>query len=93
MGRMSREEYQAWKQETVSIPIDAVIKQTARALVLKVEGDEVVVGMSVIENLEDLQGQLRRTIENQEKAELVVDVPRWLAHENGWEDDDPPDDW
>lgn len=91
MGRMSREEFRQWKQEPVDIPIDAVIKQTDLALILKVYDDEVAVGMSVIDNLEELQKQLRRTVENQEKDDLHVTVPRWLAQENGWEDDEPPE--
>lgn len=92
MGRMSKEEFEAWKEDPVEIPIQAVIKQTSASLILKVQEDEYPVGMSVIENLEDLQKQLRRTVENQERSgDLVVVVPRWLAHNNGWEDDEPPE--
>lgn len=93
MGRMSREEYRMWRQEPVDVPIVAVLQQTQAALVLLVkEGAverEVPVGMSVIENLDELQRQMRRTTDNQRKAELSVTVPRWLAIDNGWEDEEP----
>ena len=89
---LSREEWQMWRSEEIEVPIRAVTGETPRALfVVDEDESERAVAKSQIENLDDLLPQLRRSRANQEKESLVLCVPRWLAIDNGWADDEPPE--
>jgi hypothetical protein len=84
---MSREERREWREEIVSIEIDNLLKETPRALIVEVGGDAFAVGKGVVENADELIEQLELLPEERDD-DLTLEVPRWLAIDNGWEDDD-----
>ena len=88
MVRRSREEFSEWKNETVSVGIDKLLgKNGDKSLIVEFEGSKYFVGQSIVENLDDVLEHLEID-EDERSDELVIDVPRWCAHENGWLDEE-----
>ena len=76
------DEYSEWAMEIVEI--DAIIVgMTSRAIIAIVDDEKFFVGQSVIDNLDDILAWLNRKARPRSK-EMVLQVPRWVAHNNGW---------
>jgi len=73
------------KNELVEIEFDRLVAQTPKAIIVEVETDEYAVGKSQIDNLTDLEEDLKRPVYRRTETHIVV--PRWLAESNGWEED------
>lgn len=83
--RRSREEFGGWKKEPVNIDVEELLGATPRSLIVMVDGVKFFVGKSIIDNLDELEAQL----DSKEKDDkIVLTVPRWCAHNNGWLDDE-----
>ena len=71
----------AEREEPVDIEFDHIIHRTERAILFKIEGSDEWIAKSLIENLPD--------VEDCDMAEPgEVTVPRWLAVDRGWEDEE-----
>lgn len=75
--------------ELVDVEVEAVLRETDKAFLLKVEGDEVWVGKSKISNLDEFDEYWARPVTRTGRGPVpTLTVQRWLALENGWIDDD-----
>ena len=80
----SREEFSEWKKEPVNIEAEELLGTTPKSIIVMVDGVKFFVGKSIIDNLDELEAQL----ESKEEGGVVLTVPRWCAHNNGWLDDE-----
>lgn len=79
---MPREDRNEW----VEVGFDRLVCQTKAAIIVEVEGDEYPVGKSVIDNCDDLEEDLKKPV--YKRSESSITVPRWLAVQNGWIDEE-----
>lgn len=70
------------RTEFVVVEFDKILKQTPKAFLVEVEGDEYWVAKSQVDNTGDLENDLDQPEHRRE--ETAIHVPRWLAEENGW---------
>jgi 3-deoxy-D-manno-octulosonic-acid transferase len=74
------------RNESVAIEFDRLVRQTPKAFLVEVEGEETWVAKSQVENEDELSAELLRPNHRKEGLDTLW-VPRWLAQENGWIDD------
>lgn len=86
---LSRAEYGEWKKEHTSIEYEELLGKTDASIIVMVMGTKTFIGLSVLENEEELLECLENNTDP-EGGKFVI-VPRWLAHNEGWEDDEPPE--
>jgi len=85
MSRKFRED----AKDVIDVEYDELVYDTGRAILVKVGGEDTPTSIGYgapIENLDELQEKLA----NEDKGEGIIQVPKWLAVDNGWEewDDD-----
>ena len=76
---MSKGRHEDWN-DIVDIEFDEVVKDSGKAILFKIEDAEVWVGYGAIENLDEVQEKLK----DPDLELKEVQVPKWLAVENGW---------
>lgn len=69
----------------VDITVDKIIRQTPKAFLFRVEGEDVWVAKQHVENSEEIEAELDEP-PYRRKGIDTIEVPRWLAAENGWVD-------
>lgn len=67
-------------EEILDIEFEDILKDSGKAILFKIESEEVWVGHNAIENLDEVQEKLKD--DNVDLSE--VQVPKWLAVDNGW---------
>lgn len=72
-------------EEFVDITVDKFVKQSDRAFLVRVEGEEYWVAKSRVENKEEIEEELDLP-PYRRKGIDTIEVPRWLAADNGWVD-------
>lgn len=81
MSRRSAEQ-----DEPVDVSFEKILRQTEKAFLVEVDGEETWVAKSQVENAAELSDDLRKPL-NDRKVDSIT-VPRWLAVQNGWADDE-----
>lgn len=71
----------------MEIELDEILGERGKALGVVVEGTTFYVGKSIVDNLDELLEQQKLDPEDQEDP-LLLRIPRWCAHQNGWLDDE-----
>ena len=74
------------RNEFVDVEFDKLLRQTPQAFIVEVEGDEYPVGKSQVDNKEELEEDLEKPAWKREVS--FITVPRWLAENNGWIDEE-----
>jgi len=80
------------RNEYVSIEFDKLVRQSKPgshnqgAFLIEVDGDEFWVAKSQVDNVDELMDDLELP-EHRREADSI-EVPKWLAVENGWLDED-----
>lgn len=73
--------------EFVDVKFDQIVRQTSKAFLVEVEGDETWVGKSQVDNATELEEEFEKPPHEQGSLDTIK-VPRWLAVQNGWLDDE-----
>ena len=74
------------KSDPVVIGVDRFIQLSENAVLVEVCGTKEWVAKSKIDNLDDVLKHMAHPTSESAKVEHI-EVPLWLAVENGWEDD------
>lgn len=74
------------RDEFIDVTFDKLIRQSEKAFLVSVEGDEEWVAKSQVDNTDELEAELRKPLDQRELD--TISVPRWLAIQNGWADDE-----
>jgi len=75
------------RDEFIDITFDKIVRQSEKAFLVSVEGGEEWVAKSQVDNADELEEELRKT-PSQRRGLDIISVPRWLAVQNGWADDE-----
>lgn len=74
------------RNEFVDVGFDLLIRQTEKAFLVEVDGEETWVAKSQVDNADELSKELKQPDHRKEGLDTLT-VPKWLALENGWVDD------
>jgi len=80
------------RSEFVEVEFDKLIRQShpdshnKGAFLIEVDGDEFWVAKSQVDNVDDLMEDLE--LPEYKRQESSIEVPKWLAIENGWLEED-----
>jgi hypothetical protein len=72
-------------EETVEVEFDELVRQSEKAFLVSIDGEESWVAKSKTENSHELEKQL--SLPPDDRSVFTIIVPRWLARDNGWWDD------
>lgn len=75
------------RNELVDVHFDKLVHQTDKAFLVIVEDEETWVGKSEVDNADDLEAELALPVNKRGDVDTIR-VPKWLAVNNGWVDDD-----
>jgi hypothetical protein len=78
MARRSEEENNA----TVEVEFEKILHHTPGAVLFLIEGAETWIGKGPIENLDDIEEKIKDPDVDVDR----VEVPKWLAVDNGWDE-------
>lgn len=73
--------------ELVDVAFDNLLRQTEKAFLVDVEGEEAWVAKVQVDNADELEAKLEQPAHKQDGPNTIK-VPKWLAVSNGWIDDD-----
>jgi len=76
----------SYRDEFVDAKFDKLICQSSKAFKVDVEGEEFWVAKSKVDNTDELESELEKSPHERELD--IIKVPRWLAEQNGWLDDE-----
>lgn len=72
------------RDEFVDVKFESLLRQTEKAFLVDVEGEEFWVAKSQVDNTDELEAELRKPGQGVD----TIKVPRWVALQNGWIDDE-----
>jgi hypothetical protein len=73
--------------EWVEVPFDNLLAQTPKAFLIEFDGDEYWVAKSQVDNTEALEEEMSKPPQERGETDVII-VPRWVARQNGWLDDE-----
>jgi hypothetical protein len=69
-------------QDIVDVSIDKIVRVLDASVIVEKDGEERFIGKKAIDNLEEVEEAFER------KTLCDLQVPKWLAKQNGWPEGD-----
>lgn len=74
------------RDEFVDVTFDKLVRQSDKAFLVEVDGEEEWIAKSQVDNCDELEEELKKPAQKRELD--TISVPRWIAIQNGWADDE-----
>jgi hypothetical protein len=75
------------RDEFIDVHFDNLLRQTDKAFLVDVGGEEAWVAKSQVDNADELEAELKKPAHKREGLD-IIQVPKWIAAANGWVDDE-----